>query len=710
MAGDLMTSVLSVTRFLVDALLRPYGQIVFSRDVRTGLLVLLAIACFPGLALATLGAVVVAGVVTWLFGLGSAAVREGSYACTAVLTTLAVGVFDPGGGNLIAVVTLGAASAVLFSASFEAVFAPVALPTHSLPFVASAWVAHLGARSLPASAPWELTTPWAWMPAHLLDPSWLDVPASLVFLHGSVAGVLLIVAIVLHSRIALILAAVGGLVALGMRLWLRAEVPWSAVDLTASFNAVLAAMAMGGVWFVPHRSSILLAAGSSALACVLSYALFPVMGVLALPVLSLPFVVVTHLILTAARRRMQDRSPRSAVPGDRPEDTLARHLVWSRRYGDAAWLPFRLPFRGEWFVSQGHDGAHTHKGLWRHGLDFEGRTAQGKAFERSGSELRDYVCYGLPVVAAGGGAVATVVDGIADNKPGEINTDDSWGNAVVIAHGAGLYSVYAHLQARSIRVKVGDVVTVGMDLGRCGNSGRSPTPHLHFQVQRAPTIGSPTIPADFGDVVTRAEPGHKLANRVVPREGELVRPVIRDEAMARALAFKPGMAFELVDKARGKREKVVVEVDLLGRRFLRSKLARLFLDPYDAAVVFVDFEGSPRSLLRYVLLGMARVPLDQAAPLSFSDSLPRRLLLAAWLRVPADLLAVVAPNFGSLSFDYRVEREEGKVVVTGTAKRWSTRAVLSLGSGPHRFEIDHAGRKTVVSMQPLGQDEEGRKP
>jgi urea transporter len=699
----------SALRFAIDALLRPYGQIVFSRDPLAGLLVLLAIAAFPNLALATLGAVAVAAVVTLLFGLGSHAVREGAYACTAVLTTLAVGVFDPGGGSTFALVALGAALAVLFSASFEAVFAPVALPTHSLPFVASAWAVHLAARSLPPRASsLELTTPWPWLPTHLFDASFLDVPASLVFLHGSIAGLLVLIAIAIHSRIALILAVVGGAVAFGMRLWLRPDMPFSPVDLTASFNALLTAIALGGVWFVPQRSSIALAAGGSAIACLLTYALFPAVGVLAVPVLSLPFVIVTHLVLTAARRRLQDRAPRSAVPSNRPEETLARHLVWLRRYGDAAWLPFRLPFRGEWIVSQGHDGKHTHKGLWRHGLDFEGRTAQGKAFDRSGQELRDYACYGLPVVAAGVGTVADVVDGVADNKPGEINTDDNWGNVVVLAHGAGLYSVYAHLQARSIRVKPGDVVMTGSEIGRCGNSGRSPTPHLHFQVQRSATLGSPTIPADFGDVVTRESDGHKLANRVIPREGEFVRPVIRDEAMARALAFKPGMVFELLEQRSGKRERVEVNVDLLGRRFLESKKAKLYLDPYDAALVFVDFEGDPRSFLRFLLLSMGRVPLDQAAPLTWNDMLPRRLLLPGWLRSLADLVAVVAPDFGGIPVDYRIEREEGRLQVIGKARQWSTRATLSLGATPHRFEIEHEGRKATVEMRLLGADKEAK--
>jgi murein DD-endopeptidase MepM/ murein hydrolase activator NlpD len=40
----------------------------------------------------------------------------------------------------------------------------------------------------------------------------------------------------------------------------------------------------------------------------------------------------------------------------------------------------------------------------------------------------------------------------------------------------------------SVRVKVGDTVEVGQELGLIGSSGNSTTPHLHFQLQTEPTF------------------------------------------------------------------------------------------------------------------------------------------------------------------------------------------------------------------------------
>lgn len=690
-------------RTLAEVLLRPYGQVLLSRDLRAGLLVLAAISVFPKLALATLLAVLVSAVAALAFGLGLAGLREGTPTCTALLTALAIAVFAPAGGDPLVLVVLGALFATLFTASFEAVFSAVTLPTHSFPFVLAAWSVHLASRSLPAAPPGRsLVEPWIFIPDAWLTPSWLDMPAAILFVHGALAGVLVLAALLVHSRISLLLASIGGAVSLGLGVLLRSGQPDSATDLTAGFNALLTAVALGGLWFVPQISSLLLAAVGAGLAVVVTYALIPLAGLANLPVLSLPFVLTTHLVLMAARRRLEDRRPRSALPAERPEEALAAHLVRLRRFGDAAWLPFRLPFRGQWLVTQGHDGEHTHQGPWRHGLDFEGRGPDGKTFRGDGAALRDYYCYGLPVVAAGMGTVAKVVDGIEDNPPGQVNTDDRWGNAVVLAHGPALYTVYAHLKPGTIVVKQGELVAAGAELARCGSSGRSPAPHLHFQAQRTAVLGSPTLAVSFGDVVSE-QPGETestLDNLVVPKKDQSVRPVMRDELLARALAFAPGTGYELRGGG-GTVEVARVELDLLGRRMLRSERATLFIDPYDNGFVVVNFHGDPRSLLRVLLIALARVPFDQARVVRWQDGLPWRLLLPGWLRPLADLLAVVAPDLGATEVRYRSERHAGSLVVEGTSAKWQSKATLSLGRGEHRIEIRHGSAVEQVEMRRL---------
>lgn len=76
-----------------------------------------------------------------------------------------------------------------------------------------------------------------------------------------------------------------------------------------------------------------------------------------------------------------------------------------------------------------------------------------------------------------------IVNDVQDNKPvGTENTEQIAGNHVIIDHGNGEFSYYAHLQKGSVSVKAGDVVKAGDTLGKCGNSGNSSEPHLHFEV------------------------------------------------------------------------------------------------------------------------------------------------------------------------------------------------------------------------------------
>jgi len=75
-----------------------------------------------------------------------------------------------------------------------------------------------------------------------------------------------------------------------------------------------------------------------------------------------------------------------------------------------------------------------------------------------------------PVMSAAAGRVVT-----ARRKSG-------YGRVVVIDHGNGLQTRYAHLQ--EINVKRGDLVPAGVVIATVGSSGRTTGPHLHFEVRR----------------------------------------------------------------------------------------------------------------------------------------------------------------------------------------------------------------------------------
>ena len=55
------------------------------------------------------------------------------------------------------------------------------------------------------------------------------------------------------------------------------------------------------------------------------------------------------------------------------------------------------------------------------------------------------------------------------------------GNCVVIDHGQGLLTLYFHLS--EFKVKEGDAVTKGQEIGLSGGTGRATGPHLHVSVR-----------------------------------------------------------------------------------------------------------------------------------------------------------------------------------------------------------------------------------
>jgi murein DD-endopeptidase MepM/ murein hydrolase activator NlpD len=59
---------------------------------------------------------------------------------------------------------------------------------------------------------------------------------------------------------------------------------------------------------------------------------------------------------------------------------------------------------------------------------------------------------------------------------------DGYGNTIVIDHGNGLDSRYAHLS--EIEVRVGERVTTNMEIGKVGITGHSTGPHLHLEIRQ----------------------------------------------------------------------------------------------------------------------------------------------------------------------------------------------------------------------------------
>jgi murein DD-endopeptidase MepM/ murein hydrolase activator NlpD len=151
----------------------------------------------------------------------------------------------------------------------------------------------------------------------------------------------------------------------------------------------------------------------------------------------------------------------------------------------------------------------------------------------------DFPAFGRPVVAPAAGRVVSVRTSARDHR-----SRSTWaafaymmiegmirelggsrpviGNFVIIELEDGAYATIAHMQRGSANVRPGDPVRAGQVIGRCGNTGNSSEPHVHFQLtdHRIPYVAA-GLPFEFSDVsIDGGAPGDG-----VPRDEQIMEAV-----------------------------------------------------------------------------------------------------------------------------------------------------------------------------------------
>lgn len=169
--------------------------------------------------------------------------------------------------------------------------------------------------------------------------------------------------------------------------------------------------------------------------------------------------------------------PRRAPEPEGPGAELATQLGLGTHRAAAELI--RAAPRPEWIAAvRGLVAAPRYPMTWP--VD-EGRF--GRGVQRRGRKVTHR---GVDVTAEVGTpvrAVAPALVGYADN------TVDGYGNLLVLLHGGGEVSAYAHLDA--IHVHAGQLVDGGQLVARAGNTGLSRGPHLHFEWREDGDLADP---------------------------------------------------------------------------------------------------------------------------------------------------------------------------------------------------------------------------
>jgi len=438
------------------------------------------------------------------------------------------------------------------------------LPTLSIPFVLTFWLvliaangyAGMGLMQKGSSLLFELNTdaPSGFTRlCHFFDN--LNVSAYLLLFFRSVsavlfqnsvlAGILISIGIFIHSRICFSLLLIGFVIACIVSN-LTGIYPEGISNYYLGANFMMASCAIGGFFLIPSWRSYVWAIVVIPFTFLVLNGLTRFFGLYNLPVFSMPFCLVTiGLLYFFILRKSPGKLQLTSLQNYSPETNLYQFLNGEERFKEFKYFNLSLPFMGAWAVSQGYQGEITHKGEWQQALDFVLKDIDDKTYELPGIKPEDYYCFNKPVLAVGDGFVQETINHIDDNAIGQVNLQQNWGNTIVVKHSEHLFSKVSHLKKNSIKVKAGDYVKQGDIIGLCGNSGRSPEPHLHFQVQSTPYIGSKTLAYPFAYFT--AKNNAELKSFEIPEEGATVQKPEINSYLKNAFHFQPGYITSVTD-------------------------------------------------------------------------------------------------------------------------------------------------------------------
>ncbi|HWJ76208.1 MAG TPA: urea transporter [Kaistia sp.] len=298
----------------VDVALRGLGQVMFQDNPLTGLFFLLAIiwgAGATGQPFVAIGGVLglLAATATALaLGVDRVAWRAGLFGFNGVLTGLALATFLAPGRILIVFVILGAAMSVVVTLATQRWLAAHGIPGLTFPFVATSWLFLLASHGFAGVAGSGLPAGTVTAPAIVVasDPlrvvdfvGGVALSISQVFLKDSlVAALLFLAGLAVSSIPAALLALAGALIAV-----IVAHLAGAESDLVTGgllgFSPVLTAVALGCTFASPTPRNLAYAAFATGITVIAQVAMNAALAPVALPAMTMPFVLITWLFLMA---------------------------------------------------------------------------------------------------------------------------------------------------------------------------------------------------------------------------------------------------------------------------------------------------------------------------------------------------------------------------------------------------------------------------
>jgi urea transporter len=662
---------------ILPSILNSYSVIFFfNNKLLATILLLVSFFNFYG-GLSGLIAVLVTVLIANSMGLNKYQLKQGLFSFNALLTGMGMGTFFDPSWVFFSLLILASLITLILSVTMGGWLNKYGLPVLSIPFVFTFWFIVLPSSQFENLGLTQRNVYWMnemyamggnsllnffqtidSLPIHSMLDIYLRSLSSIFFQDNLITGLLIAIGLLISSRITFTLSIVGFLSA-----YFFAQFTGSAAASITYYNIganyMMVAIAIGSFFIIPSRYSYL---WTILLVPVTSLVLLffnKLLGFIQLPVFSLPFSFVVILFVYFLQMRMKpSKLILTAAQYYSPEINLYTFNNNKARLSHLFYFPLYLPFWGEWTVTQGHDGKHTHKGDWGKAFDFMLKDEELKTYTSNGLLCENYYCYNKPILAPADGIVEEIIDNIDDNEIGKVNTVNNWGNTIIIKHLSGLYTQMSHLKKSTFKVSKGDFVKRGDILALCGNSGRSPEPHLHFQVQTTPMLGSKTIDYPFAYYNKNEKLEKKLLQFSKPLEADLISGIIGNNLLKNTFDILPNtnLKFSFVnEKGEEEVEQWESYTDAYNQKYLYCKESEssAFYVNDDTMFYFTTFYGNKKSLLYYFYLSAYKVFLGEMDTQVVKDAMPLSIIknkkISLWLN------DFIAPFYSFISVLYSIK-------------------------------------------------------
>ena len=628
------------------SIINSYGQVFFSKNPVFAIILLIVTFFDVYAGIAGLLAIAISNTMAFFLGLNKYKIVEGAYGFNSLLVGLGIGIYFQPGVEFYIILLLISVMTLFFSVALEGVLGKYGLPYLSIPFLLGIWIVIIGTKGYSALTISErgvynlndmfaiggiaMVRLYEWF-NNLAVPESLRIYfkslSAILFQYHIFAGILLAFGLIYYSRIAFLLSLIGFYTAYYFYFFIGADIS----ELTYSyigFNYILTAIAIGGFFIVPSRRSVLWVIFLTPLIAITLSSTAYIFSIFRLSVFSLPFNIIVILFLYVLKFREKDLNKLAlvAIQQFSPERHVYNYKNYMSRFGSLPWIAMKLPFWGDWKITQAHNGKYTHKDDWRHAWDFEIVDEEDKAYDNTGNKPEDFYCFNKPVIAPADGIVEALKNDVDDNEIGDVDVKNNWGNSVVIKHSDKLYSQVSHLKKDSIKVETGQTVKQGELIGYCGNSGRSPKPHLHFQFQSTSSIGSNTISYPVSSFIIKEKDEYRFEVSALPELGQLVSNLTTNQMLKDAYHFTPGKKLHFETEQDGKviSHRWKIESDIYNNTYFvcRSTGSKAWFKQIGDVFYFTQYRGKPNTLLYFFYLSSFKVVAAFYQNMQLKDNYP----------------------------------------------------------------------------------------